>query len=127
MTDVKLNKEDKKNLLKFLEHYAEKVSDKHIAEIDRKLKHKISVVRHNKKLPSFVDKMIRQIQDLDRVFNSDILTDEKRKRVIGALHYFVWAEDRIPDYIPIVGYLDDAFIISIVHNEVKKELETISR
>ena len=127
MTDIKLSRKDEEDLLAFLEKYAQNISKKHINEIEIKLEKKLTVLRHNKKLPSFVKVMISQIKDLNKLFVSASTSSDDHKRVIAALHYFVWAEDRIPDYIPVVGYLDDAFIIATVYNEVKREIKCVKK
>jgi uncharacterized membrane protein YkvA (DUF1232 family) len=43
--------------------------------------------------------------------------------VIAGLLYFISPIDLIPDYIPILGYIDDAFVISIVLNSLAGEIE----
>ena len=32
--------------------------------------------------------------------------------IIGALAYFIWPADAVPDVIPIAGYLDDAAVVA---------------
>jgi len=78
------------------------------------------MLKHKKRLPSFAEKMLPQVQGLVKVMNSPSLPEEENNRVIAALHYFILSEDKFPDYIPIVGYLDDAFIVAVVYKEVKK-------
>ena len=36
--------------------------------------------------------------------------------VIAGLLYFISPIDLLPDYIPILGYIDDAFVMSVVMN-----------
>jgi uncharacterized membrane protein YkvA (DUF1232 family) len=42
---------------------------------------------------------------------------------IAGLIYFVSPIDLIPDFIPVVGYLDDAAVISFVVASIKKDLD----
>lgn len=120
MTDVKLTDDDRDQLLKFLEKYSKKISEKDISVIQKKLNKKIHHLEHNKNTPGYVSKMLKQIDDLYSLFDNPVITTSERNRVLAALHYFIWAEDQIPDYTPVIGYLDDAFLISVVHREVRK-------
>ncbi len=43
--------------------------------------------------------------------------------IIAAIVYFVSPIDLIPDFIPIVGYIDDVFIIGLVIRSVKADLD----
>ncbi len=43
--------------------------------------------------------------------------------VVAGLLYFISPIDLIPDYIPILGYIDDAFVISVVLNSLASEIE----
>lgn len=52
------------------------------------------------------------------------LSEEERKRVLGALVYFCDPEDMIPDHIPGLGFLDDAIYVEIVIRELKSEIES---
>jgi len=122
MVEVKLTNTDKEELLNFLEKYAKKISEDDLLEIEKKLDKKLHLLTRNKKLPGFAKKMLRQIKDLRKLFKYRSLPEDKFDKIVAALHYFIWAEDRMPDYIPVIGYIDDAFIISVVHNEVKKFL-----
>lgn len=42
---------------------------------------------------------------------------------LGALIYFVAPIDAVPDFIPFVGYVDDAFVITLVLRRLRTELE----
>ncbi len=52
------------------------------------------------------------------------LSEEERKRVLGALVYFCDPEDLIPDHIPGIGFLDDAIYVELVIRELKYEIES---
>lgn len=43
--------------------------------------------------------------------------------IIAGLLYFISPFDLLPDYIPFLGYIDDAFVISSVVNAVMQEIE----
>jgi uncharacterized membrane protein YkvA (DUF1232 family) len=43
--------------------------------------------------------------------------------IIGAIIYFVSPIDFIPDWIPIAGYLDDAFVVGLALKSVKDDLD----
>lgn len=43
--------------------------------------------------------------------------------IIAGLLYFISPIDLLPDYIPVLGYIDDAFVISIVMNAIASEIE----
>ncbi|NHN39095.1 DUF1232 domain-containing protein [Pseudomaricurvus alcaniphilus] len=45
----------------------------------------------------------------------------------GAMLYFVTPLDAVPDFIPLAGYLDDAFIFKLVFDLVGKDLEDYKR
>jgi uncharacterized membrane protein YkvA (DUF1232 family) len=42
--------------------------------------------------------------------------------IIGAILYFVSPLDAIPDFIPLLGFADDAFIIAFVMRQVRKDI-----
>lgn len=43
--------------------------------------------------------------------------------VIAGLLYFISPIDLLPDYIPLLGYIDDAFVMSVVMNAMASEIE----
>lgn len=42
--------------------------------------------------------------------------------ITGAVLYFVSPVDVIPDFIPIIGYLDDAFVIALAIDFIRDDL-----
>jgi uncharacterized membrane protein YkvA (DUF1232 family) len=44
--------------------------------------------------------------------------------VMAAIIYFVSPFDVIPDYLPVLGHIDDAFVISLALKSVRAELDT---
>lgn len=43
--------------------------------------------------------------------------------IIGSLIYFLSPVDLIPDFIPVVGFLDDVAVLGLVFNQVKSDLD----
>jgi len=43
--------------------------------------------------------------------------------VLGGLIYFLSPIDVIPDFIPVVGFIDDIFVFNLVYRQVLKDLE----
>mgnify|MGYP000844548674 CR=1 FL=1 len=44
-------------------------------------------------------------------------------KVVAAVIYFVMLADLIPDFIPFLGFSDDALIIAWVYNSIRKDLD----
>ncbi len=40
----------------------------------------------------------------------------------GGLLYFILPADLIPDFIPVIGYLDDLAILTTIMNSLQKEI-----
>lgn len=40
----------------------------------------------------------------------------------GGLLYFILPADLVPDFIPIVGYLDDLAVLTTIVNSLKEEI-----
>jgi uncharacterized membrane protein YkvA (DUF1232 family) len=79
-----------------------------------------------KELPEFIAERLSKLQVvIDMVGDAEWqLSDEERKRVLGALIYFCDPEDIIPDHIPGLGFLDDAIYVEIVIRELKAEIDS---
>jgi uncharacterized membrane protein YkvA (DUF1232 family) len=42
---------------------------------------------------------------------------------LGAVIYFVAPIDGLPDFIPFVGYIDDAFVVALLLKRIRTELD----
>lgn len=43
--------------------------------------------------------------------------------IVGALLYFISPLDAIPDFIPFIGYIDDAFILGLTIGQIRADLD----
>jgi uncharacterized membrane protein YkvA (DUF1232 family) len=67
--------------------------------------------------------MVRVIRDYQRAEYRDMAAP-KLLIIIAAIIYFVSPFDVIPDWIPILGHIDDAFVISLALKSVRSDLDT---
>jgi len=93
-------------------------------EIIREARTIVKRVRANRKTPRFVLHAIDVLADL-----ADLMRDEEwaapkkvRDAVLAALGYFAMPDDLIPDHVPGLGFLDDAFMIKFIEDEFRDEL-----
>jgi uncharacterized membrane protein YkvA (DUF1232 family) len=76
-------------------------------------------------LPEFIGDRLSKLEVVINMIADEEwqLSDEERKRVLGALVYFCDPEDLIPDHIPGLGFLDDAIYVELVIRELKSEID----
>lgn len=67
--------------------------------------------------------MIRVIRDYQRGEYRDMAAP-KLLIIIAAIIYFVSPFDVIPDWIPVLGHIDDAFVTSLALKSVRSDLDT---
>lgn len=66
----------------------------------------------------------------DFILLYDMVTDKNFKlstsvylSIAGALAYVVFPIDVIPDFIPVAGFIDDAFVVGMVMKSISNEIE----
>lgn len=74
--------------------------------------HAASTLLHNIRL------LVRMVRD--RSFD---MTWATRGAILGALLYFVIPTDATPDFLPVIGYLDDTAIVGLVIRRLAREIE----
>ena len=67
--------------------------------------------------------MIRLLRDYHRAEYRDI-SEANLQIVIAAILYFVSPFDVIPDWVPVLGHIDDAFVVSLALKTVRADLDT---
>jgi uncharacterized membrane protein YkvA (DUF1232 family) len=67
--------------------------------------------------------MVRVIRGYQRGEYRDI-TAPKLLIIIAAIIYFVSPFDVIPDWIPVLGHIDDAFVVALALKSVRNDLDT---
>lgn len=77
-------------------------------------------------LPGFMDERLAKLELAINMIGDQEwqLSEEERKRVLGALVYFYDPGDIIPDHIPGLGFIDDAIYVEIVIRELQAEIES---
>lgn len=77
-------------------------------------------------LPGFIGDRLSKLEVVIDMVSDDEwqLSEEERRRVLGALVYFCDPEDMIPDHIPGLGFLDDAIYVELVIRELKAEIDS---
>ena len=67
--------------------------------------------------------MIRVVRDYQRAEYRD-MPAPRLLTIIAAIIYFVSPFDVIPDWVPVLGHIDDAFVISLALKSVRNDLDT---
>ena len=88
---------------------------------DEAIRHKI-----NKAYPA-LKKVLENVRELYALFKDSVKGDYKLHSanvamIGGGLLYFILPADLIPDFIPLVGYLDDLAVLTTIMNSLKGEI-----
>lgn len=96
------------------------VRDAEESEIIEAIGDVLAEIKGEEPLPDFVSKRIPQLESLIRMLQDDEwkLPADERERLLATFVYFGDPEDILPDYIPVIGYLDDVIMIELVVREL---------
>jgi curved DNA-binding protein CbpA len=80
----------------------------------------------NKAYPA-LKKVLENVRELYALFKDSVKGDYKLHAanvamIGGGLLYFILPADLIPDFIPVVGYLDDLAVLTTIMNSLKGEI-----
>ncbi len=111
-----------------LEKDAKKISEGDFKRIDREIPKKLADIGELKNGMEWMGEMIGRVTVLyDMVRDAGFRIDGKTKTLIAAgLLYFLLPLDMTPDFIPGLGFIDDALVLGalwkVVQNEVDRYL-----
>ena len=75
-------------------------------------------------LEPVVNHILNFLKLLEDVWNGDYRAPvETIIMIVAALLYLVWVFDVIPDFLPVIGYMDDIAVISAAAASCARELE----
>jgi uncharacterized membrane protein YkvA (DUF1232 family) len=66
--------------------------------------------------------MVRLVRDYHRAEYRDIAA-AKLTAIISTIIYFVSPFDVIPDYLPVLGHIDDAFVVTLALKSIRPDLD----
>ncbi len=93
-----------------------------VNELERKLREVPPTMEYLRNLILDIRLFYRMITDPE-----SNLSPEARRDILSAINYFLEDEDTIPDWIPLIGYIDDSKIVKYVKNKHKEEIEAYLR
>ncbi len=82
-------------------------------------------ITNKKNLEGVWSKLILLFAVAKDYVNGDYTEIPKRSivAIVGGLIYFLSPIDVIPDFVPVLGYIDDIFVLNLVYKQVIKDLD----
>jgi uncharacterized membrane protein YkvA (DUF1232 family) len=106
---------------------AGKVSQKDIDELDTSLPKKISSIEMKSlaEKVGWINTLLERARTIyDMLRDRDYRISVRTKALVGAaLVYFVLPTDIVPDFIPGIGYIDDALVLSTLWKLIGDEID----
>ncbi len=93
-----------------------------VNELERKLREVPPTMEYLRNLILDIRLFYRIITDPE-----NNISPEARRDILSAINYFLEDEDTIPDWIPLIGYIDDSKIVKYVKEKHKEEIEAYLR
>lgn len=126
MKETPISAEQQKRLEQELFERAQTVSREDEKVVVEELPEKVAKVLDsvNQRLP-IVKNLLNKVKTLYAMLRDKefAMAWSSKTMVIAGLLYFISPIDLLPDYIPILGYIDDAFVMSVVMNAMASEIE----
>jgi uncharacterized membrane protein YkvA (DUF1232 family) len=106
---------------------ADSVSERDIHALRTSVPEKLEAIdtKALRKELEWVGEMVGRIRTLwDMLFDKDFVVDWKSKALVGAaLLYFVMPADLTPDFIPGIGYIDDALVLATLWRLMQEKID----
>lgn len=128
----KLSSEDIKKILKNNEPKSKKIlSDEasyndFMKEVNKKMKSIKTNNNNLNKLIEDIELLVGMVQDYYHK-RYTVIPVKSILSIIGGLIYVIAPVDAIPDFIPVVGYVDDAGVIALVLNLIDSDLQAYKK
>ncbi len=109
-----------------IDNLIKSITDQDITEISREVPQKLKEIHSSKEFILQLEQRVKLLYDL--LFDWDFPKSRALEKTIAAgLFYFVSPADFLPDNIPGLGYLDDAFVIGEVWQKVSSDVKRYLR
>jgi len=106
---------------------ADQVSERDIHALRSSVPEKLEAIdtKQLRKELEWVGEMVGRIRTLwDMLFDKEFVVDWKSKALVGAaLLYFVMPADLTPDFIPGIGYIDDALVLATLWRLMQEKID----
>jgi len=125
---VKLNEQDLEHFRSAMRKIYSAKSDLDDKTIINHARETISEIRQSD-APEYIQERVGSLEALIGLLTNSHwkLPPQDRPKILETLAYFTEVNDLIPDELPGVGYLDDAFMIDIACQDFKDELDVLSK
>jgi uncharacterized membrane protein YkvA (DUF1232 family) len=122
---VKLSEQDLEHFRSAMRKIYRAKSDPDDKKIINHARETISEIRQSD-APEYIQERVGNLEALIGLLTNPHwkIAPQDRPKILETLAYFTEVHDLIPDEIPGLGYLDDAFMIDITCEDFKDELET---
>jgi uncharacterized membrane protein YkvA (DUF1232 family) len=121
---IKLNDQDLEHFRSAMREIYNAKSDLDDETIINRARETISEIRQSD-APEYIQERIGSLETLIGLLTNPHwkIPPQDRPKILEALAYFTEVHDLIPDELPGLGYLDDAFMIDIACRDFTDELE----
>jgi len=106
---------------------AEKVTERDVEELGASVPEKLSSadLRELRSTTQWIGTMLDRAGTLFEMIREPgfVISGKTKALVAAALLYFVLPTDIVPDFIPGIGYIDDALILTTLWNVVRGEID----
>jgi len=126
MEKIQLSGEEINELFSYLNARIKAITPDDENDVLKALSRKLSHISKNKKMPGFARRMVVQARNLRDLLEMDNINKDEKKLVFAGLEYLVNTQDKIPDHIPMIGYLDDAHVINSIHSKLISKINKMN-